>query len=133
MTPYATTVFRRPWKNTYRHRPEMNTLNEIRIKLTEFGRQLLRNESHLNMAALINTTAKEILALLNEPAEPERWKPPPHTAYYFIDTDIEVGETAWVNDKRDRARWEAGNCFPTHKEAEQAREKVKEVLLHLHK
>ena len=43
----------------------MNTLNEIRIKLTDFGRQFLRKDSTIDIAALINNTAKDIVTLLD--------------------------------------------------------------------
>ena len=50
-------------------------LNEIRIKLTDFGRQCLRTDHHPDFFALINQTAKDIGVLCNVPAAPARWKP----------------------------------------------------------
>ena len=53
----------------------MDTLNEIRIKLTDFGRQCLRKDHTPDFMALINKTAKDIVALCNASAAPTRWKP----------------------------------------------------------
>ena len=55
----------------------MDTLNEVRIQLTDFGRQCLWKEHPLDLASLINQTAKDIVALFHAPAPaaPQRERP----------------------------------------------------------
>jgi hypothetical protein len=55
----------------------MDILNEVRIQLTDFGRQCLRQDYPLDLAALINQTAKAIVALCHAPAPaaPQRERP----------------------------------------------------------
>jgi hypothetical protein len=62
-----------------------------------------------------------------------RWKPNYNENYYFVNTiTCEVNNYRWKDDEIDRDIYRMGNCFRTKKEAEQAFEKVKELLLSLH-
>ena len=67
------------------------------------------------------------------PAEPERWKPEPEESYWYVTMEGDIQTVPWSGFSRiDSEAWEYGNCFKTHEQAEQAREKIKEVLLHIH-
>lgn len=63
----------------------------------------------------------------------ERWKPETNEMYWFIPKDGEVIPFCWCDDEIDRTCFNFGNCFRTEEEAEAAAEKVKDLLLDLHK
>ncbi len=63
----------------------------------------------------------------------ERWKPETNEMYWFIPKDGEVIPFCWCADKIDMECFNFGNCFRTEEEAEAAAEKVKALLLDLHK
>lgn len=64
----------------------------------------------------------------------ERWKPEDNQEYYFVSNMLEVIENNYVEDcEVDRLRYKNGNCFKTQSEAQAAAEKVKALLLSLHK
>ena len=111
----------------------MDTLNEIRIMLTDFGRQCLRKDHTPDFMALINKTAKDIFALCNASAEPTRWKPKQGESYWMIQNDGEVEQHRYAEEAYDEKKWNFGNCFHTRAQAEQARDTIKEVLSTLHK
>ena len=110
----------------------MNTLNEIRIKLTDFGRQFLRKDTNLDIAALINTTAKDIVTLFATPAEPAQWKPKPGEKYLTIEGNGTLKVQTFLDTATDRAYLDFHNCFPltarTH--AEHARDLIQDILRH---
>jgi len=111
----------------------VDTLNEIRIKLTDFGRQCLRKDHTPDFMALINKTAKDIVALCNASAAPTRWKPQHGESYWRIQHDGEVEQARYAEDASDEKTWNFGNCFHTRAQAEHARDTIKEVLRTLHK
>jgi hypothetical protein len=111
----------------------MNKLNEIRIKLTEFGMQSLRKDKNLDLPSLINNTAKELLALCNEPSEPERWRPKKGEAYWMIQNDGDVETHQYADDTYDDKKRDFGNCFKTREQAEQARDDIKKLLDNVHR
>lgn len=58
-----------------------------------------------------------------------RWKPKNGEAYYFIDSNTSVYETAYdENNINDSLNVEVGNCFRTREEAEDMAAKVKKLL-----
>ena len=63
----------------------------------------------------------------------ERWKPKFDEAYYCIFANGNIDKTVWRNIPTDNNLFERGNCFKTEEEAESAAEKVKALLLSLHK
>ena len=67
--------------------------------------------------------------------DPERWKPKEGESYWWLAVEKVVQEWTgnWRNHRDDQRRWELGNCFKTKVEAEQARVKIKDVLLNFHK
>jgi hypothetical protein len=63
--------------------------------------------------------------------EPERWKPKEGERFYFIGVQGEVAEAIYDVDWAKEC--EFGNCFQTKEQAQEAAQKVKELLLRLHK
>lgn len=63
-----------------------------------------------------------------------RWKPEQGEKYYriAISGTTGIGEPTWHERQEDYKRWEMGNVFRTKKKAEQARDKVRSLLLNLH-
>ena len=57
-----------------------------------------------------------------------RWKPILADHYYYITTRGEVMEEVWYNMDTDKLRYKFGNCFMAYEEAEEARDKFKEML-----
>ena len=77
--------------------------------------------------------AKEICSLFEDcPAEPERWKPKEGEEFCFI-THAGYVYCENYSEKTNEDFWEFGNCFKTREETEQARDKVKAVLLDFHR
>ena len=64
--------------------------------------------------------------------EPKLWKPEIHARWFHIEADGHIACDEWGDAPDDQARWKIGNCFKTRAEAEQAREKMKVVLLNFH-
>ena len=59
----------------------------------------------------------------------ERWKPKEGEEYYFVDNDGRIEVVEWGEDvEGDNDRYSFGNIFCTTKKAEEAKEKVKELL-----
>ena len=111
----------------------MDILNEIRIKLTDFGRQCLRKDQNPDLFSLINKTARDILALCNVSSEPERWRPKKGEGYWIIQNDGDVEQHRYAEDTYDDKKWTFGNCFQTRAQAESARNAIKEVLANFYK
>lgn len=63
----------------------------------------------------------------------EKWKPKICEQYWFIDRDGDVRYHLWTEWDSDNDKYDFGNCFRTKEEAEAAAEKVKALLLSLHK
>ena len=57
-----------------------------------------------------------------------RWKPKYNECYYRITWMGEVAEDIWYGSRNDESGYKFGNCFRTKKEAETARDKIKELL-----
>ena len=110
----------------------MDTLNEIRIQLTDFGRQCLRQDHNPDLFALINKTAKDIFTLCNVPATPERWRPKQGENYWMIQQDGEVEHHQYADDPSEQKQWRFGNCFPTRQAAEHARAGIQAYLTQFH-
>ena len=58
----------------------------------------------------------------------ERWKPEYQGQYYFIDIKGGILQKMWFDTQVDNLCYKFGNCFRTQKEAEIARDKIKELL-----
>lgn len=67
------------------------------------------------------------------PSEPERWKPALHEKYWYLNFWGVICSGTWMGEDFSRQRWKVGNCFKSCKQAAQAREKIREVLLNFHK
>ena len=79
--------------------------------------------------ALMEKINELIDAFNNEEEKPrKRWKPKEGEKYWEIDLLGRVIEICWNNDDFDKNRYNFGNVFCTEKEAEEAREKIKELL-----
>lgn len=63
----------------------------------------------------------------------ERWKPEEGEWYYFVCSNGSIEEYQWDGDSTDDIYYQNGNCFKTEAEAQAAAEKVKALLLSLHK
>lgn len=59
-----------------------------------------------------------------------RWKPKNEEFYYFIDDRGTIITSMWnkYGERKHNLRYELGNVFKTRKEAELARDKIKEIL-----
>ena len=60
------------------------------------------------------------------------WTSPLREMSWCVSDDDAIDDALWQDDKVDMGRWQAGHCFRTAADTEQAHEKVKEVALHLH-
>jgi hypothetical protein len=63
----------------------------------------------------------------------ERWKPEDGEWYYFVCSNGSIDEYQWDGDGTDDIYYQNGNCFKTEAEAQAAAEKIKALLLSLHK
>jgi hypothetical protein len=52
--------------------------------------------------------------------------------YYVVLFQGNIQKFKWLGEEIDNESSKFGNCFKTREQAEQAREKIKEVLLHIH-
>jgi len=62
-----------------------------------------------------------------------RWKPKNGENFFYVSDVASIYSSTWSGDWEDVRRYDMGNIFRSKKEAEQARDKVKELLLSLHK
>lgn len=62
--------------------------------------------------------------------EKYKWKPELGATYYYVDLEFSdsVGSHCYDNDGIDQCNYEHYNCFQTKKQAQEAAEKVKELL-----
>ena len=58
----------------------------------------------------------------------ERWKPEKGEEYYWINIDGEILHSCWNKIWGGEETYNFGNIFRTEKEAEEARDKIKELL-----
>jgi hypothetical protein len=58
-----------------------------------------------------------------------RWKPASREPYYLILGDGAIRSLQWHDTAFDYEVWDFGNCFRRRRDAEQARDKIKEILL----
>ena len=63
----------------------------------------------------------------------ERWKPEQGDRYYYVYSEGVYTDRYGIDKNRDREKWEAGNCFKTAEQAEEAAKLIKQALLDLHK
>ena len=61
-----------------------------------------------------------------------RWKPTHHERYYVILGDGSIQHLPWNDTPFDHSAWQFGNCFKTQRDAEHAREAVRQVLQAFH-
>lgn len=61
--------------------------------------------------------------LVIKPQSAQPWKPENNDNYYTVDTDGCVDMEIWSNDVIDMNSYKLGNCYRTHQEAEQNRDK----------
>ena len=62
----------------------------------------------------------------------QRWLPSTGEHYFLILGHGMIARFPWSDTDFDHETWDFGNCFKTHEEAVQARDKIQEVLLSLH-
>jgi hypothetical protein len=99
---------------------------EIRIRLLYAIPNLVDNQD-------LERAVESIYDLIiPDPADPARWRPKKGAEYFKIDSDGIIHKITWNEDDLDYTFWAFGNCFQTRAQAEQARGKVKEVLLNFH-
>jgi hypothetical protein len=70
------------------------------------------------------------------PQHPERspsWQPVLHQAYFAILGDGTIQVFHWGDTPFDHGAWQLGNCFRTYREAERAREVLRQVLWDWHR
>lgn len=70
-----------------------------------------------------NAEAKQV-----EDIKPKRWRAKNNEQYYTLDDDFEVCELEENNDNIDERRYKYGLYFQTEEQAEEASEKIKELL-----
>jgi hypothetical protein len=69
---------------------------------------------------------------VKRPVERDRWLPREGNQYFIILGDGNIRPFRWHSTPFDFDAWSFGNCFRWRKDAEQARNALKEVLLHFH-
>jgi hypothetical protein len=69
---------------------------------------------------------------LKRPVERDRWRPQDGDQYFVILGDGNIRHIFWHSTPFDYDAWGFGNCFRLRSDAEQARDALKGVLLHLH-
>ena len=62
-----------------------------------------------------------------------RWMRKHGEPYFLILGDSTVQRFQWHGTEFDHEAWQFGNCFRTHREAERAREVLRQVLWTLHR
>lgn len=60
-----------------------------------------------------------------------RWKPELGERYWVFNSHGDVYDFKWSGNSGEEQMYSMGNCFPSRESAEQARDKVKELLLSL--
>ena len=64
---------------------------------------------------------------------PERRRPQRGESYWYLSNSLfDISRTQWDDDGTDEGKWHVGNVFESLEQAEQARDKIKEVLLPFH-
>lgn len=58
----------------------------------------------------------------------KKWKPTKNEKYYAFDMTLKVWPEVWTDHITDNNKYEAGNCFKTRQEAEEAAGAVKKLL-----
>jgi len=62
----------------------------------------------------------------------QRWQPSDGDYYYLILGNGMIEIFPWNDTDFDHEAWHFGNCFKTHEDAVQTREKITEVLRTVH-
>ena len=63
--------------------------------------------------------------------KPSRWKPDMGGTYFCINYFGEILEGYFHKIHQDEQAWQFGNCFPTKELAEEARDRIKKLLMEL--
>ena len=66
------------------------------------------------------------------PPQPQCWLPSEGDHYYLILGNGMLELFPWNDTDFDHETWHFGNCFKTHAQAVQTRDKIKEVLRTFH-
>jgi hypothetical protein len=66
------------------------------------------------------------------PQQIQRWLPSEGDHYYLILENGMIELFPWNDTNFDQETWHFGNCFKSHAQAEQARDKLQDVLLTFH-
>ncbi len=66
------------------------------------------------------------------PQKPKRWRAKEGRGYYFIAEDFKPREDREYNTSVDNKRYDIGNYFRTHAEAQQAAEEVRKTIEKFH-
>jgi hypothetical protein len=69
---------------------------------------------------------------LKTPPQSQRWLPSEGDHYFIILGNGMIALFPWNDTEFDHEAWHFGNCFHTQAQAEQAREKIIEVLRTVH-
>jgi hypothetical protein len=70
------------------------------------------------------------LPCCNHSADRERWVPLKGHRYFLILGDGTIKTFQWHDTDFDRGAWNLGNCFRLKRDAERARDAVKQLLVH---
>ena len=81
-----------------------------------------------NTCIVGNTLCTFLREFYKEIKLPKRWKPEYRELYYYVNSAGIVMNSIWFNSDGDTLLYEFGNCYRTKKEAEAARDKIKEML-----
>ena len=79
-------------------------------------------------SAIAEATAEIFAIFADDGAVSQRWKPKEGEEYWFIWDTGQIKNKVWGTWSYHQRRWDMGNCFKTREEAEQARDKIKELL-----
>ena len=66
-------------------------------------------------------------------SECKQGRPQRGDQYWYLSNSLfDINQAQWDDDGTDEGRWKGGNVFGNLEQAEQAREKITEILLTLH-
>jgi hypothetical protein len=86
------------------------------------------------LANILERAKNEVLGIFQDlPIEPPRWKPANRESYFLILGDGDIKSFQWHGTSLDQEIWNFGNCFRSRKDAERARDALKELLMNFHK
>jgi hypothetical protein len=110
---------------------EKNIFSPAVNEQTDSKRQRMHKQEAL--ANILARAKYDVLRLFQGyPAEPPRWKPTSRAHYFLILGDGEINRFQWYGTSFDEEAWNFGNCFRSRKDAEQARDAVKELFVNFY-